>query len=885
MPKHYFKGSQWRKWDLQVHTFLDSRWVWPAGYPQGDHNLHERENMFNEDLIQHCIDNKIEAIAITDHNSGDAIDGVIQKNESLDSPVTILPGVEVISSEGIHIVAIFNPNATTNRWTNWSITIQNFLTKINMPQPPFNTEGFPTTANCTAKDIIKTVFDYNGMAYFAHANSTNGGIFCKSDSRTRKRVLQLCNIIDAAVEMTAIRNRVTQLSKRLHEHHFDIQHFAIINTSDSRKISDIGSKFTWIKADPTFEGLKQIIYEPMLRVKIQEDNPAESETYAMISALSINFPKDMAIRDESGEKTDFCVNGNYNLEFSNNLTCIIGGRGLGKSTLAHVLYNLWINKDLKKLSEVNSPLVSLEMDPNPLKKIAECTDGDVPSQTEFFFQNEIEYAAKNIESMSTLIGHRLEKLSSVDDAKSLDDLREIWNVSLEKIDELIDAYNHITEIDREISKAQENISTLRKQTEIIKSDKYKKFQSEIKDLSTKISDFNSYKINYEKLIKEIDSLRNTISQLDWNADQGKETLNNLNNTLQDHKEQLQEVYTKFSKDYDTQNFHSELEKVQQNLKNYLETKGLSPENVQELAQANQKIKDLEDHIRVVQLEKNPFEEIYGAKDYTVQSYKSAYDDYKARFLEVSSSLQEKLAGLSISEKEVNFELFVDYTKLKDNLVNFVKASLEDDTNLRGDAIERLLFDDTEIDKYIENKINIRVHLNKSTKAEKHRQIIQELINDDIFLEKFHIRMLKHFHSIDNIQVQTKLGGKLLKNTSFGERCGIVISIVLVAGTNPLVIDQPEDHLDGKFVSDVLVPLLRRQKHNRQIVLITRDANVVVGGDAELIHILDPTDKRTEILVSSIENILYREKYIWILDGGVDAFAKREQKYNIELLSK
>ena len=84
---------------------------------------------------------------------------------------------------------------------------------------------------------------------------------------------------------------------------------------------------------------------------------------------------------------------------------------------------------------------------------------------------------------------------------------------------------------------------------------------------------------------------------------------------------------------------------------------------------------------------------------------------------------------------------------------------------------------------------------------------------------------------------------------------------------------------------LLVPLLRRQKHNRQIVLITRDANVVVGGDAELIHILDPTDTRTEILASSIENILYREKYIWILDGGVDAFAKREQKYNIELLSK
>ena len=73
--------------------------------------------------------------------------------------------------------------------------------------------------------------------------------------------------------------------------------------------------------------------------------------------------------------------------------------------------------------------------------------------------------------------------------------------------------------------------------------------------------------------------------------------------------------------------------------------------------------------------------------------------------------------------------------------------------------------------------------------------------------------------------------------------------------------KPEDHLDDKFISRVLVPLFRQQKHNRQIILVTRDANVVVGGDAELIHILEPTDLRTEILPSSIEDIDCREKYI------------------------
>ena len=133
----------------------------------------------------------------------------------------------------------------------------------------------------------------------------------------------------------------------------------------------------------------------------------------------------------------------------------------------------------------------------------------------------------------------------------------------------------------------------------------------------------------------------------------------------------------------------------------------------------------------------------------------------------------------------------------------------------------------------------------------------------------------------SIQVQTKLGEKPLQNTSFGERCGIVISIVLVAGTNPVVIDQPEDNLDGKFISTVLVPLIKKRKHYRQVILVTRDANIVIGGDAELIHILEGDGQKTEIIPSTIEDVEYREKYIWILDGGKEAFKNREKKYGFK----
>lgn len=647
--------------------------------------------------------------------------------------------------------------------------------------------------------------------------------------------------------------------------------------------NDCKLRYCWIKADTTFEGLKQIRFEPKLRVRIQEDDPVESETYAKINELTITFPDELIIKDDTGEKTAFCINGSYKLRFSNNLTCIIGGRGSGKSTLAHILYNSWIEHDINKLTEINSPLVRLEIPPNPLKKVSELTNCNVPSQTEFFFQNEIEVAAKSFESMSALVIHRLNKLSSLEGNKTLDGLYENWNKARGVIDELIEAYDQITSLDRDISKVDEQITTLKKQIDVITSDEYKAQQNKIKELSIQTTQFDSFQRDCEKLTKEIDALLAFTIQLDWSEAQGKKLLQTFQQVLRNQKEAFQENNKTYSVQYSKNDFPTQLIQEQNNLKAYLQEKGLSSENVQELTQASRKIQELEEQNRVAQQMKKPFEEIYKEKDAKIKSYNESYSNYKDRFNEVTSILKERLRNLAISNKEISFVLTIDHAKLKDEVVNFIRAALQDDTTVREDVIKSLFFDGSDIDTFVKDKENIRRRLNESTRAEKHRYLIQEIINDDILLERLHLRMLNHTFDIENIRVQTKLGGKLLRNTSFGERCGIVIAIALVAGTNPLVIDQPEDHLDGKFTSDVLVPLLREQKHNRQIILITRDANVVIGGDSELIHILESGDKKTEIVSTTIENKTDRVKYIWILDGGPEAFARREQKYSIKPL--
>lgn len=644
-------------------------------------------------------------------------------------------------------------------------------------------------------------------------------------------------------------------------------------------MTDIGTFFTWIKADPTFEGLKQIIYEPQERVRIQAEDPSESETYTKIEKAHIQLPTNLKISDESGEKTNFCICDVYDLQFSNNLTCIIGGRGSGKSTIAHLIYNKQ-SPDTETLKRIDSPLLNLDLPPSPLRIVANSTDCDVPIQAEFFFQNQIEQAAKSIEQMSELIRRRLEKLSSIG-GEGLEKKRLDWKASSNSLNTLIDAYDQIAYLDSQISLDKNSIKTLRKQTQIITSEEYKGYQDEIGRITSAISDFNSYQEEYNLLNEQITAIKATIDKLKWDEKQGKEIIAEFKDNLSVYEGKITEEFTAYKAVYDGRNFAEQLDEKKEQLKSYLQNKGLAPENIQELANANQEISELQQNIDRLESKKQPYLEIYQQKSRLIENYKLAYTDYKDKLDETASSLQSRLTGLQSTQKEIRFEINIDEAELKKQICDFVKGMLKDETILKANVIERVIFANGNSQEYATESNKIREQVNQSTVAEKHTEILKELINDDVFLERLHLRVVKYCFDINNLRVQTKLGGTLLNNTSFGERCGIAIAIILAAGTNPVLIDQPEDHLDGKFISTILVPLIRKQKHNRQIILITRDANIVIGGDTELMHILESTEQRTEICPSTIENTDKRESYIWILDGGEEAFMKRERKYDFD----
>ena len=120
--------------------------------------------------------------------------------------------------------------------------------------------------------------------------------------------------------------------------------------------------------------------------------------------------------------------------------------------------------------------------------------------------------------------------------------------------------------------------------------------------------------------------------------------------------------------------------------------------------------------------------------------------------------------------------------------------------------------------------------------------------------------------------------------SLGQQQSVLLALMLSADSDrPLIIDQPEDNLDGEFIYSTLVPVLRRAKERRQVIIVTHNANVAVLGDAEQIIVLKATNDRGEIVArGSIDHSHTRDAACAILEGSKEAFMRRAKMYGLAL---
>ncbi|EAU9218929.1 DNA repair protein, partial [Salmonella enterica] len=132
-------------------------------------------------------------------------------------------------------------------------------------------------------------------------------------------------------------------------------------------------------------------------------------------------------------------------------------------------------------------------------------------------------------------------------------------------------------------------------------------------------------------------------------------------------------------------------------------------------------------------------------------------------------------------------------------------------------------------------------------------------------------------------------GKTVDQLSVGQRGTFYVSLKLATDPfgSPFVFDQPEDDLDNSFIMKQLVPLFKKIKKYRQVIIVTHNANLVINSDSEQVIVANYDGDVISYEVGAIEdgNIRMqqgiRHHICSILEGGHIAFSVREKKYGIQ----
>ncbi len=210
----------------------------------------------------------------------------------------------------------------------------------------------------------------------------------------------------------------------------------LIQSSDAHEEEQIGKKCTWIKAEKTFEGLKQIIYEPETRVSIGEEKP--QDPLYKIDSVGLNFDEEVKTTNEQDD-TPFCYAGfNETLFFSPNFTCVIGGRGSGKSTLLQLIASAIKNKSFVKGLKHETIQKYIEIQP----------DIDIMDSVECLAQNE-EFAT-NVSKFTEAIFNRIDSKSG----GKLKELEKQIKESIEKFDEQIAYWQEKNKLEEQLKESE-----------------------------------------------------------------------------------------------------------------------------------------------------------------------------------------------------------------------------------------------------------------------------------------------------------------------------------------------------------------------------------------------------------------------------------------------
>ena len=142
--------------------------------------------------------------------------------------------------------------------------------------------------------------------------------------------------------------------------------------------------------------------------------------------------------------------------------------------------------------------------------------------------------------------------------------------------------------------------------------------------------------------------------------------------------------------------------------------------------------------------------------------------------------------------------------------------------------------------------------------------------------------LKLWFPTDDLKITFGPKNQPIEQGSPGQKTAALLAFILSYGSEPLLLDQPEDDLDNELIYGMIVQQLRETKSRRQVIVVTHNANIVVNGDAEMVLPLKVAGGETHVQnPASIQDEQVRQVICDILEGGQQAFEQRYRRIHLE----
>ncbi len=137
-------------------------------------------------------------------------------------------------------------------------------------------------------------------------------------------------------------------------------------------------------------------------------------------------------------------------------------------------------------------------------------------------------------------------------------------------------------------------------------------------------------------------------------------------------------------------------------------------------------------------------------------------------------------------------------------------------------------------------------------------------------------------SIDDAVDFALLDGQVYKPTadlSMGQRCTVVLPLLMAQQRQLTILDQPEDHLDNAFIVDTLVRAVQQREQGSQLLIATHNANIPVLGHADQVIVMASTGRQGYLdKAAPLDDEPIVQAITSLMEGGMEAFQQRAAFY-------